>query len=105
MRLTRTVLALSVGVALLLGARSAAAQPELVSNYPADGDVLNEPPAVLQLCFKEPVNILDLDKGGDFRFSVMTPAGQGLGLPYGFYIAGDADEGYLISHGTTLSHG
>jgi len=80
MRFLMTVLVLAVGLALLLGTRTAAAQPELVSNYPADGDVLNEPPAILQLCFKEPVNILDLDKGGDFRFSVMTPAGQGLGL-------------------------
>lgn len=80
MRFMKIIPALAVGIALLLGARPAAAQPELVLIYPEDGDVLNEPPPILQLCFKEPVNILDLDKGGDFRFGVITPDGRGLGL-------------------------
>lgn len=55
-------------------------EPEITFQHPEDGDVLNEPPFVLQMCFKEPVNVLDLDKGGDFRFRLERPDNKGLGM-------------------------
>lgn len=47
---------------------------------PEPGDVLSEPAFGLQMCFESPVNILDLDKGGDFNFSLTPPADFPLGL-------------------------
>jgi hypothetical protein len=32
------------------------------------------------MCFKEPINIRDLDKGGDFRFRLVPPHGVPLGM-------------------------
>jgi hypothetical protein len=54
--------------------------PEIVYQFPEDDAVLKEPPPVLQMCFKEPVNVQDLDKGGDFRFRLERPDGIGLGM-------------------------
>jgi hypothetical protein len=80
MRLMRTIAAMAIGSAILLGVRTVAAQPEPELFYPEDGADVQAPPPILQICFAEPINILDLDKGGDFKFSVRTPEDQGLGL-------------------------
>lgn len=57
-----------------------AKEPEIVLQFPEEGDVLKEPPFVLQMCFEEPVNVNDLDKGGDFRFRLLRPDKKGLGM-------------------------
>ncbi len=55
-------------------------QPRITFQFPQEGDVLAEPPKVLQMCFEKPVNIRDLDKGGDFRFGLFRPDRLGLGM-------------------------
>ncbi len=60
-------------------AHAADPQPVLVYQNPADGAVLQQPAFGIQLCFGSPVNIKDLDKGGDFAFAVTEPDGIGLG--------------------------
>ena len=82
------LLALFLGALLLLAApatwshaqtTSASGGPGLVYQSVKDGDVVTEPLFDIQLCFKEPINIKDLDKGGDFAFQVTQPDGIGLG--------------------------
>lgn len=81
MRLTTiTALLLVAGVSLLLRSPAAQAQPELIYIFPKDGATLAEAPTHIQLCFAKPVNIHDLDKGGDFRFRVIMPDATLLGL-------------------------
>jgi methionine-rich copper-binding protein CopC len=82
----RTHLLLILGAVLIaLGLGNASAQtadpqgPVLVYQNIEDGATLNELPLSIQLCFKEPINIKDLDKGGDFAFTVTQPDGIGLG--------------------------
>ncbi len=60
-------------------AHAADPQPVLVYQNPAEGAVLQQAAFGIQLCFASPVNIKDLDKGGDFSFSVTEPDGLGLG--------------------------
>ena len=60
-------------------AHAADPQPVLVYQNPAEGAVLQQPAFGIQLCFASPVNIKDLDKGGDFAFTVTEPDGLGLG--------------------------
>ena len=55
-------------------------EPVINYQFPEEGDTLKEPPFVLQMCFKEPVNVNDLDKGGDFRFRLLRPDKKGLGM-------------------------
>lgn len=55
-------------------------EPEITFQNPEEGDVLKDPPFVLQMCFKEPVNVNDLDKGGDFSFRLLRPDNKGLGM-------------------------
>lgn len=55
-------------------------EPEITFQNPEEGGVLKEPPFVLQMCFKEPVNVNDLDKGGDFSFRLIQPNNKGLGM-------------------------
>jgi len=57
-----------------------ASQPEIIFQFPQDGLVLQQPPKVLQMCFKQPVNVKDLDKGGDFNFRLLRPDRFGLGM-------------------------
>lgn len=73
-------LMLTASVLPFLQPPDAGAQPEVTFIFPEDGAVLAEPPRVIQICFASPVNIRDLDKGGDFRFGVLRPNGSGLGL-------------------------
>jgi len=75
------LLFLAVSV-LPLGAPAQAqgAAPTITFQNPKDGDTLGEKPFVLQMCFSEPINVKDLDKGGDFKFSLTTPEKLGLGL-------------------------
>lgn len=85
-------LMLTASVLPFLQPPDAGAQPEVTFISPEDGAVLAEPPRVIQICFASPVNIRDLDKGGDFRFGVLRPNGSGLGLrivfqPDGFGVA------------------
>ena len=76
-------------------------EPEITFQFPLEGDVLKEPPIVLQMCFKEPVLVLDLPPldTGDFKFSLIPPGSSGgLGMrivfqPDGYGVAiypGDA---------------
>jgi len=48
--------------------------------FPEGGAVLSAAPQTIRMCFAEPINVKDLGAGGDFRFSVTTPEGRGLGL-------------------------
>ncbi len=67
--------------ALLAGHSAARADaPQITFQFPHDGDVLKEAPKVLQMCFKQPVNVRDLDKGGDFNFRIFIPDKTGIGL-------------------------
>jgi hypothetical protein len=84
----RSFLALPVAVLALLAALPAAGAsaqtpdpqgPQLVYQNVHDGDTLQAPAFALQLCFSAPINIKDLDKGGDFGFSVVEPDNIGLG--------------------------
>ncbi|HUF54821.1 MAG TPA: hypothetical protein VMR52_13810 [Dehalococcoidia bacterium] len=54
--------------------------PVLTFSNPAQGVTIREPAFFIQMCFEEPVNILDLDKGGDFHFSLTPPETFPLGL-------------------------
>jgi len=53
--------------------------PVLVYQNIEDGSVLDELPLLIQLCFADPINVKDLDKGGEFSFEVTQPDGIGLG--------------------------
>ena len=90
-------LALATAALFLSLSSPADAEPKVVLMYPEDGDVLVAPPPIIHMCFASPINVQDLDKGGDFRFSVLMPKGQGLGLrivfqPDGF--GADIHPGY-----------
>jgi len=75
------VAATAVAAASLFAAGGAMAdEPEITFRFPHDGDVIAEPPTVLQMCFKDPVNVKDLDKGGDFKFNLKRSDGIGLGM-------------------------
>lgn len=77
----RVVMVLALAAALfLMPPQASHAQPQPTLVFPEDGAVFSDPPPVLRLCFAEPVNIRDLDDGGDFRFAVVTPQGTSLGL-------------------------
>lgn len=68
---------------LAIGSRPAtvhAKAPEITFMFPKEGGTYAEPLKVLQMCFSEPINVKDLDKGGDFRFRVNPPNGPSLGL-------------------------
>ena len=81
MKLTAAgVLAAAVLIASLAQIAPVQAQPLAVLVSPRDGQVLAEPPAIIHMCFNRPVNVRDLDKGGDFRFRVVMPDGRALGL-------------------------
>jgi len=80
MRLLAITLALMIGVLMLLHSSPAAAKPQVTFVFPAEGDVLAEPPRIIHMCFANPVNIKDLDKGGNFRFDVAMADGRSLGL-------------------------
>jgi hypothetical protein len=59
-----------------------AEEPEITFQFALDGDVLREPPLVLQMCFKNPVNVKDLPPldEGDFAFSLTRPDNIALGM-------------------------
>lgn len=89
-----------LSLVLQLAPRSALAQPpEVVSQFPEEGAILAEQPAFspatpstpeepipaearygLQLCFAEPVDVRDNDKGGLHHFSVRSPNGTVLAM-------------------------
>lgn len=75
-------------------------EPEITFLNPEQGAVLKEKPFVLQMCFKEPVNVNDLDKGGDFRFRVLQPDNKGLGMRIVFQ-----PDGYGVAIYPGLSDG
>jgi hypothetical protein len=54
--------------------------PVLVYQNIEEGQTFSAPVFVVQLCFQDPINIKDLDKGGDFEFSLTAPDDFGLGL-------------------------
>jgi methionine-rich copper-binding protein CopC len=76
------ILALAVMalVTVAISAQPASAEePEITFQFPLEGDVLKERPLVLQMCFKEPVLVLDLPPldVGDFKFALIPPASSG----------------------------
>jgi len=73
-------LALTAAGLLLAKPYAVDAQPEVILVFPEEGDIMAEPPPIIRMCFARPINIRDLDDGGDFRFRVTTPEGRGLGL-------------------------
>ena len=79
MKWPRALTALAL-VLLLLFPATAGAKPRITEIFPEEGDVLAEPPTQLHMCFATPINIRDLDKGGDFGFQVLKPDGRGVGL-------------------------
>jgi len=56
-----------------------AKEPEVTYQFPADGAILEERPPAIQVCFGNPIDVRDLDKGGEFRFAVRAPGGMQLG--------------------------
>jgi len=80
MRLLAVTLTLMIGALILLQSSAADAKPQVTFVFPAEGDKLAEPPQIIHMCFASPVNTKDLDKGGNFSFSVAMPDGRGLGL-------------------------
>jgi len=73
-------LAIIAFIAIAAPRAALASQPEIIFQFPKDGMVLQQPPKVLQMCFKQPVNVKDLDKGGDFSFRLLRPDRFGLGM-------------------------
>ena len=70
-------------VTVAISAQSASAEePEIIFQFPLEGDVIAEPPIVLQMCFKEPINVHDLPPldDGDFKFSLIRPDNVNLGM-------------------------
>jgi hypothetical protein len=51
--------------------------PVVVYQNLNEGDVLSEPPWVIQMCFSRPIDIRDQPDGGDWNFNMITPQGQG----------------------------
>ena len=95
--------ALAAAAVLLSLPSSVDAKPKVVLMYPEEGAILAAPPPVIHMCFANPVNVKDLDKGGDFRFNVLMPEGQGLGLrivfqPDGYGVA--VHPGYPVDFPT-----
>lgn len=85
MRLLAITLALAAGALLLLRPADVNAQPEVTFLFPSEGAVLSEPPALILMCFASPVNIQDLQVGGDFSFNVIMPNSISLGLRIAFH--------------------
>lgn len=56
-----------------------AKEPEVTYQFPPEGAILVERPPAIQLCFTDPIDVRDLDKGGEFRFAVKAPDGIQLG--------------------------
>jgi hypothetical protein len=56
------------------------APPQITYTNLHQDDVLGETPFVVQMSFSRPINVQDLDKGGDFRFALTSPQNQGHGL-------------------------
>lgn len=75
-----TLVALELLVASDIAVDAQPAEPVIVYQNVHEGDKLGEKPFVLQFCFQDPINIKDLDKGGDFRFELRNPQNMGLGL-------------------------
>ena len=68
-----------MGALFLALAPAADAQPRVTFIYPEEGAILAQPPPTIRMCLADPVNIRDLDKGGDFRFAITNADGIGLG--------------------------
>jgi hypothetical protein len=76
MRLTPALLACT---SLLAVAAASAEEPDVTYQFPPDGAVLEDRPPAVQLCFRDPIDVRDLDKGGEFRFAIRAPGGTQLG--------------------------
>jgi methionine-rich copper-binding protein CopC len=103
---TRAALVATMGLALaaslLLRPPGAHGQPEIKSMSPEDGAVLAEPPPVIHMCFGSPINIRDVEKGGDFHFFVERPDGRGIGLRIVFQPDGFGADIYPGIHGEKI---
>jgi len=92
-----SVVALALVAAFVFTAGSPAAradEPEITSQFPEDGQVIAEPPIVLQMCFKDPVDVRDLPPldEGDFAFTITRPDDINLGMRIVFQ-----PDGYGVS--------
>ena len=96
------ILTLAIVASLLLWAPGASGQLEVTLIVPEDGAVLAEPPPLIHMCFGSPINILDLDKGGDFDFRVQRPDGRLLGLRIVFQFEGFGADVYPGIHGELM---
>lgn len=82
---------LAVAAALAGPATTARAKSPFVTyTSPEDGDVLNGPPPVFQLCFRDPIDLSDTSLQ-DYRFALAQPGGDL--LPLRVYLQ---DNGYGI---------
>jgi methionine-rich copper-binding protein CopC len=73
-----SLVAAVVATVVIVGSALAEA-PEVTYQFPPNDAVLQERPPAIQLCFREPIDVRDLDKGGDFRFTVRGADGMLLG--------------------------
>jgi hypothetical protein len=79
-RLAAIAVLAALAAAFLLAHPPAQAKPEVTYFFPDEGAAFSQPPPVVRFCFAEPVNVRDLNAGGDFAFRVVKPDGGGLGL-------------------------
>jgi hypothetical protein len=77
--LIRSLFVLTAAILTLNVDRAAAEAPEVVYQFPEDGATLETAPPAIQLCFRAPIDVRDLDKGGDFYFQIEAPGGLLLG--------------------------
>ncbi len=69
-----------VAMSALFAPTASAEEPVVTYEFPRDGQTFNAPLTVLQQCFAAPINVKDLDKGGDFKFQLTKPSGFNLGM-------------------------
>ena len=75
----RPALAFLACASLLTVAAAFAEAPEVTYQFPPEGAILAERPPAIQLCFRNSIDVRDLDKGGEFRFAARAPGGMQLG--------------------------
>jgi hypothetical protein len=77
--------------AMTAGWARARAEPQLTEASPKYGDVLDSLPQFLHLCFSEPAKV---DDSKDWKFDVLTPDRQALGLRIVFEPSGNCVDVY-----------
>jgi hypothetical protein len=75
----KATIAAGIAVFAMVASSASAAEPEVTYQFPAEGATLATEPLAFQLCFANPIDVRDLDKGGAFEFRVTPPSGFPLG--------------------------